>query len=173
MEIIQWMEKLTAILEKSSIFLAARFILGFYLIIIVVVILLILFQLYRKGYLTEVMAGSGRVNLRATKDKSQKRWDKIIQRLNSNQPNDHKAAVLEAAHFFNEILTIADYPGETLGEKLNKLEVDQFENIDQIKEANLIKNQIVQEENFVISQEEARRVVEIFGESLQFLEVIN
>ena len=67
----------------------------------------------------------------------------------------------------------AGYAGETLGEKLNQMKENQFSNIDQLKEANLIKNKIVQEENFMIAQNEARQIVEIFADGLKIMEVID
>lgn len=173
MEIIQWMENINKILEKSVFFLTFRFILAFYLIITFIAVILILIRLFQKDYLTELLVGAGRPNFKNQKSQAQKRWQKIIDRLDSNQSNDYKAAILEAASFFNETLGAAGYAGETLGEKLNQMKENQFSNIDQLKEANLIKNKIVQEENFMIAQNEARQIVEIFADGLKIMEVID
>ncbi|HHX58165.1 MAG TPA: hypothetical protein GX706_00120 [Candidatus Moranbacteria bacterium] len=173
METIQWMEEINSVLGDSALFLTFRFLLAFYLIIILITTVLLLIQLFRLGYLTELLVGAGRPNFKAQKSRAQKRWQKIVDRLKSDQSNEYKAAVLEAANFLNETLEAAGYAGETLGEKLNQMSEGQFENIEQLKEANLIKNKIVQEDSFTIGQDEARQTIEIFAEGLRLLEVID
>ena len=102
----------------------------------------------------------------------QLRWDETKERIESQNPNEWKAAILESANMLNEVLGIIGYEGVVLGEKLEGMLPSQLENLEEVKEANKVKNRIVNDEDFVISQLEARKIVDTFANALRFLEAI-
>jgi len=169
MEIIEAMDNFNNILETSFLFRAFKFMLGTYLIILAVTIGLMLWRLLNVGYFTILQTGQ---EFPLVKGKMQEEWEESQERLKTDMPNEWKAAVLEVANMLNEILGIVGYPGTTLGERLDNLLPNQLENLQQAKEANKIKNKIVQDEGFTISNEEARQTVEVFAESLRYFEAI-
>lgn len=170
MEIIEFIDNINSSLETSFMFRAFKFILGFYLIIMTVAIVLMLWKLIKLGYFILLQTGQ---EFPLTKGKMQESWEESQGRLRADDPDEWKAAVLEVANMLSELLGIVGYKGETLGERLDNMLPNQLENLEQVKEANKIKNKIVQDETFAITQEEARQTAEVFGESLRYFEAIN
>ena len=169
MEVIEFIENFNKTLEQSFLFRSLKFVLGFYLIIMATAIALMVWRLVRFDYFVILQAGE---EVARTKGKMSKRWDETRARLESDDPNEWKAAVLEAAGMLNEVLGIVGYEGATLGEKLENLLPNQLDNLDEAKEANKIKNQIVQDEQFQMTREEAQQTADVFAESLRFFEAI-
>ncbi len=172
MEIINFLQKTIDTLERSNIFVAARFLIGFYMLVIVAAMILIAYRLHTFGYFKEALVGVGRINIKAQRDKAQKKWAAILERLQGDNPDNHKAAVLQAANFFNEILAAVGYEGETLGEKFEKMEGNQFDNLADLKQANQLKNKIVQQEDFELDKETATEAVAAFEDALKNIEAI-
>ncbi len=170
MEIIEFINNINNDLESSYIFLTFRFILGFYLIIMAIAIVLMMWRLIKLGFFILLQTGQ---EFPSTKGKMQESWEESQERLKVGDPDEWKAAVLEVANTLNEILGIVGYKGETLGERLDNMLSNQLENLEQVKEANKIKNKIVQDESFSLTREEARETMEVFGESLRYFEAIN
>ncbi len=168
MELIEIMEKARAFLERSFFFKTARFVIGLYLIIMIVVVAGVL---YRIGKIYWVILFTGQ-EFPVTKGRTQKKWEKLKGYLETNNPSQWKVAILEASKMLYEILDIIGYKGKTLGEKLNVMLPSQLENLEEVKEANLIKNKIVRDDEFQLSKEEARRVVNVFAQALKFFEAI-
>jgi hypothetical protein len=73
----------------------------------------------------------------------------------------------------NEVLEIIGYEGETLGKKLSNLIPEQLENLETIKQANEVKNEIVKNSEYKITKEEAEKLVNTFGDALKFFEAVN
>jgi hypothetical protein len=169
-QIIQYLDQAGDFLNQSFIFRGLKFVLAFYLIVMTIASILIIIRLVKFQYLKVLLYGQ---ETPVTTGKMQKRWNKLEDRLDSPDPNQWKAAVLEAATMLSEILGIIGYEGKTLGERLSQLQPAQLENLEQVKEANQIKNKIVQDSHFNLSKEDAERVVEVFGEALEFYEAVN
>jgi hypothetical protein len=170
MEILEYLEKMNDALEKSLGFRAFKMILAFYLIIMVIAIILMIYRLATKlGYFVVLQHGQ---EVPTAKGKMQLRWDETRERIESQNPNEWKAAILESANMLNEVLGIIGYEGALLGEKLEGILPSQLENLEEVKEANRVKNRIVNDEDFVISQLEAQKIVDTFANSLRFLEAI-
>ena len=170
MEIIEALEKFNSFLNQSFIFRSVKALLAFYMIVIVLVLLGILYRTGR-SYWTVLMAGQEFPSM--TKGKFQKRWEDILALINSTDSRNWKIAILESAQMLDEVLKTTKHPGDTLGERLNGLVESQLKNLEEVKQANKIKNKIVQEEGFDISQEEAMKIIGIFGDSLRFFELID
>ncbi len=170
MEIVEVLEKMNSFLEQSFIFRSIKALLGFYVVVIVIVLLGVLFRI-GKTYWVVLVAGQEFPSV--TKGKFQKRWDRVQSLIMTEDSMNFKIAILESAQMLDEILKISQYSGDTLGDKLNGMIDVQLRNLEQVKEANKIKNKVVQDGGFDVSKEEARKIVEIFGDSLRFFEVID
>lgn len=169
MELIIFLEKMNDTLEKSFAFRAFKFVLAFYMIILVIVIAIIIYRLVKSGYYVMLRTGQEE---RTTKGKMQIRWEETKERLESQNPNEWKAAILEVSSMLNEVLGVVGYEGVLLGEKLEGMLPSQLDGLEQVKEANKVKNRVVNDETFVISQEDTKKTVESFAKALRFLEAI-
>jgi hypothetical protein len=158
-------------LEQLYWFRAFKFILGFYLIIMAITVALILFRLVKKySYWTTLTAGQE--FKKVGRGKFQIKWEKVMKRVNSSEEDSWKVAVLEAAQMLDEVFKIVKYDGDTLGDRLENITSAQLDNLEEVKGANEVKNKIVQDEKFQITQEEAKKAVTIFGDALKFFEAI-
>ncbi len=169
MGILEFFDNIIATLEQSNIFVGLRFLMGFYLFLMVAALILLVYRFIKLKYLLVFTVGLDRPQIRG---KAQKRWDGIKALAASDDPNKWKAAILEAASMLNGILDVAGYDGDTLGEKLDSILPAHMDNLEGIKEANKVKNQIVQDENYELSLEEAKRVLGVFEEALRSIEAI-
>lgn len=170
MDILEFLEKMNDTLEKSLGFKAFKMVLGFYLIMMAVAIALMIYRLATKlSYFVVLQHGQ---ELPTAKGKMQLRWDETKERIEGQNPNEWKAAILESANMLNEVLGIVGYEGGALGEKLEGMLPSQLENLEEVMEANKVKNRIVNDEDFSISQLDARKVVDTFANALRFLEAI-
>jgi hypothetical protein len=92
-----------------------------------------------------------------------KRWDLVLQHINSDSPNDWRQAIIEADTILEDMVFRAGYPGETLGEKMRGIEKSDFNTIDEAWEAHKVRNKIAHEgSQFQISKREALRVVDLY-----------
>ena len=170
MEILEYLEKANNVLEVSFIFRGFKFVLGFYLILMAITISLMVWRMVKIGYLTLLRTGQ---EFPVVKGKMQQRWEEVQEWLRSNDPAQWNAAVLESATILNEILGTIGYAGQNLGEKLDVLLPNQMDNLEQAKEANKVKNKIVNDPDFRLKQQEAEQIVEVFAESLRYFEAIS
>lgn len=109
----------------------------------------------------------------SVENKNRKRWNLVIEHVNSEEPNNWKMAVLEADIMLDEMLDIQQYHGQSVGDKLKLVEKSDFNTIDMAWEAHKVRNQIAHEGNqFMLSQREARRVVNLYEQVFNEFEYI-
>lgn len=90
-----------------------------------------------------------------TKRKSLKGWEQIKKRIITSVQQEWKVAVLEADKILNEILKMAGYLGNDLGKKLDILTKENLSNLDEIKKAHLLANQIMKDPGMELKKEDA------------------
>ena len=72
---------------------------------------------------------------------------------------------MEADILLDELLDAMKYRGESIGEKLKKIELSDFTTLDLAWEAHRIRNQVAHEgSEFLLSDREARRVIKLYEE---------
>jgi len=93
------------------------------------------------------------------------RWQKIMMLTDSENSNDWRAAIMEADTILDEIVTRIGYHGENLGEKMRGIEKSDFNTLDHAWEAHKVRNKIAHDGgDFVLTQREAKRVINLFGQ---------
>lgn len=104
--------------------------------------------------------------------RSIKGWWQIQKRLLSKNQNDWKLAILEADYILNEILKMSGYLGINLEDKLDLITEAQLSNVEEIMTAHKIRDKIAADPSFVITQEEAIEVINIYKKSFIELNLI-
>ncbi|MEK7120904.1 MAG: hypothetical protein AAB840_02330 [Patescibacteria group bacterium] len=90
-------------------------------------------------------------------------WQTILGKLDSTNPNDWKAGILEADTILDELVKRMGYDGENLGERMKNIEKSDFTTLDDAWEAHKIRNRIAHgSSDFVLTQREAKRAIELF-----------
>lgn len=166
MDILQIIQDINQYLDRFYWFKAYKFILALYLIIMLVAIILMCIKLYKLGYFTVAMTGQ-EFNYIPKKGYLEF-WTPIVERLQSSNPSEWKVAVIEAADLVDRAFKTIKYPGDTLGEKLEQMNANQVPNLEELKEAVKVRNAVVQQADYQLTQEKAREAVVEFGKVLQF-----
>lgn len=91
------------------------------------------------------------------------KWEKVQEHINSANAGDWRLAILEADILLDELLDAMKYRGESIGEKLKKIEPSDFTTLPLAWEAHKIRNQVAHEgSEFLLSEPEARRVIKLY-----------
>lgn len=106
-----------------------------------------------------------------SKNKAEDRFRSIERRLESNNPSQYKVAVLEADQFADEVLRESGYDGANMGERLAGIQPGQLQSYEALKAAHTVRNRIVNEQNFMVSREEAQALVEEYKQLFRELEL--
>ena len=88
------------------------------------------------------------------------RWKKVTDLIGSANENDWKQAILEADTMLDDILTGLGYQGESIGEKLKRVQSGDFKSLDDAWEAHKIRNQIAHDGSaFQLTHHEANQTI--------------
>ena len=101
-------------------------------------------------------------------DHLNRRWDRVITHVQSENPSDWRLSILEADIILSELLDRMGYSGENVGEKLQRIEKSDFNTLDDAWEAHKVRNLIAhQGSDYVLSQREAQRVVSLYANTFR------
>ena len=106
-----------------------------------------------------------------SKDRSLRVWKQILVRLQSEDSNNWRLAILECDHILNEILKMSGYLGN-MDEKLPNLTEEQLANIEDVRRAHIVRDKIYIDPAFPITREEAIDVVKIYEQSFRDLNLL-
>lgn len=98
--------------------------------------------------------------------KVERQWQEIKKKLEMGMESEWKLAVIEADKILDNALNRMGFGGADLGERLTKLTAVSLPNIEEIKEAHKIRDNIIHDANYRISLEDVRRVVAIYEKAL-------
>ena len=156
---------------NSQFMFFVKIILGIYLAVILIDIVLLLIL---KGMPSQIRVGLRGMDVPlVSKNKMQKRWDKVKIRLDSGNVSQYKVAIIEADAIADEILGGIGYKGANMAEKLERVEPAHIDDhLEALKGAHQIRNRIVHEENFEIDQRLAVAVVGVYENFLRYLEYL-
>ncbi|MFA6183802.1 MAG: hypothetical protein WC682_01730 [Parcubacteria group bacterium] len=154
----------------SGFFWFIKFILAIYVVVLFVDIVLLLIVRGLGGDLRNVVKGAPMPLV--SKKKMQRTWQEIENRLKTKSISQYKVAILEADKLVDEVLMNIGFGGVNMKERLEKANVNQVEEIDNLIEAHEIRNKIIQDDNFHVDKTEAARVIELYREFLDNMEII-
>ncbi|MFC1645004.1 hypothetical protein ACFL08_03185 [Patescibacteria group bacterium] len=154
----------------SRFFLVIKFVLGVYAIVLFIDIVLLLIL---RGLGSDFTVGWKGANVPSeSRGKMAKKWSVIMKRLDGENISQYKASVLEADAIVDNVLEKIGYPGENMNERLQNITAIQIENIDDLRAAHDIRNNIVYDQGYEITIEEARSTLGIFEKFLHDLEIM-
>lgn len=100
-----------------------------------------------------------------------KKWAKINRRLESNSKSDYKMAIIEGDDFLKEVLKEMKYKGDFLDDILKEVNSRVLPSVEEVKKANEIRNKIMHNPDFDITQEQAKNILKIYHQALRELEM--
>ena len=94
----------------------------------------------------------------------------IYKKVAGDSPSDWKIAVIEADKILDQVLKQKGFSGGSLGERLNQMvPADLPEIYEDVWEAHKMRNRIVHEPDFEVSQSESRQIVAVYEKALKKL----
>lgn len=99
-------------------------------------------------------------------------WAKILKRLNKRSESEWKIAIIEADSFLGQILEKMGYQGETLGERLQKVDATILPSLSIVWQAHKLRNNIVHDPDFKISRNEVETNIRFYEKALRDLNVL-
>jgi hypothetical protein len=103
--------------------------------------------------------------------KIEKDWRKIKIRLETGLESEYKLAVIETDNMLDEMLTRMRFEGDGLGGKLEKMTTATLANLEEVKQAHKVRNNIIHDPNYKISLEEAKKVLDVYEKAFKNLDV--
>jgi len=100
------------------------------------------------------------------------RWKKIEERLKSKNEADLKLAVLEADELLGKVMDEIGYQGKDLNEKLERITEEIISNLKELKEVRKVRDDIVEDPTFRLTEEEAKRVLKVYEKALKDLQAL-
>lgn len=151
-----WLWKGLVVFFSTSVLVSTiKLFLFVYVVVLVVDIVMLLMLRGVSSNIKTMLYGNKRPIL--SKSKAITRWEKILARLKDANPSQYKVAILEADAFAEEIFAGMGYKGNTMAEKLDAIHEGQIETKNLLVEAHQIRNRIIHEADFSLSQEEAEK----------------
>lgn len=102
----------------------------------------------------------------------QRRWRRVKERISSGIEAELKLAIIEADEILDEALKNLGYREGTLTERLVELSDDIIPNIKDLQLAHQKRNAIVEDPSFRLSAQDAKKIMEIYEKSLEYLQAI-
>lgn len=91
-----------------------------------------------------------------------KRWDGVLKQMESENPADWKLAIIEADSMLEAMVRKFGYTG-SLGEMLKKIDVSEFNTINEAWQAHKVRNHIAhQGASFLFSKRQAKLTIELY-----------
>jgi len=92
-----------------------------------------------------------------------KRWQKVLDLINSPNESDWRLAIIEADTMLHAILTRMQYAGDSIGEMLKGVERSDMKTLNDAWEAHKVRNRIAHEGSAVaLSKHEAEHAINLY-----------
>jgi len=139
-------------------------VLGVVAAVIVLIVLIVLIVWLKRRLSRPEMYGMSR-------EAVQKKWAQIIETSKMNGQMGLKLALVEADNLLDAALKSIVMPGETLGERL-KVACYKYPKLKDVWWAHKLRNQLVHQSDFRLSDRETRRALDEFEKALKVLNVL-
>lgn len=158
----------------SGLFLIIKILAGIYATVLFLDIILLIIQRGVAGNMREKFLGMDAPRaIMDKKEKTKEAWEIISKKLESDNPVDYKVAIIEADDFIDEIVKELKYEGKNFGERLENIPEEHIVNVAGMKQAHQVRNKIIHDDNFVLSQNDALGVMSQYEEFLRSFQIID
>ncbi len=154
----------------STFFLMIKFFLAIYSAVLIVDVILLIHLGNVRNQLRAMHKGDSSV--KTTKRQDIRIWNAIIERLNSDDEDQYKVAILEADQFVFKALEIQGYSGDNFAERLAQLPAGSFTSIGFVRDVHTLSNKIVQNTNVSVTQEQAKNALGVYEKFLKNIDYL-
>ena len=103
--------------------------------------------------------------------KVRRRWQKVMQRLDSDDASEHKLAIIEADALLDEMLKKMKLAGDSIEERLEKISPFMIASVEELKIAHQKRNSIVYDVDYRLNPQEARRILLSYQKAFEELDL--
>lgn len=100
-------------------------------------------------------------------------WQAVLDKVEGDNPDAYKTAVLEADKIFDDLLKRMGYAGADMGGRLKQVTRERVPNLDDIWQAHKIRNRIAHEPDFQVTRAQAKMAVEAYRQAITALGALN
>ena len=100
-------------------------------------------------------------------------WKKIVERAKSEDQSTRKLAVIEADDVLTKVLNEMSYEGDDLEEALSGVGKEIIPNKKDLLEAHKVRRDMVYDPNYELSEEDAKKIIETYEETLNDLQLLD
>ena len=104
--------------------------------------------------------------------KLKRKWNALKKQLDSESDSAYKLAMIEADKILDDILNQAGYQGETTNERLVQMDESKLSNIEKVRRAHRLRNEIVHDLEVKVSKTEVKEAIENIEKALQELSAL-
>ena len=170
MEFLEMIKTPNQFLEQYAVFRGLKFVMAVYLIILFLdIVILLYFLVIEKHYWWDFSFGRSMPKIRGIMSK---RWREIVNIVRNKESEKYKMAVIEARDALFEVFSRIGYDGKDLKQQLDLMIGYQVSNLNELKEANLVAEEILKDANYRLSEEVAKKTLLAFGKALWEMEAI-
>ena len=120
----------------------------------------------------EVKESIGAVSQIKEKGKMVQKWKDIVVKAESHIESDRKMAVIEADKLMDELIKRIGFKGKDMGERLKQINSSQISNINDIWQAHKIRNNLVHDAYFKLTENDTGYVIRVYGNTLEELGIL-
>lgn len=167
------LEILSDFLESNIgrvLFLFIKIFFEVFTIILFLVIVILVIKTRPANLIQEAIEGVEAAQLE--REKFQRKWKSVIEKLELRDEENLKSAVVEADQLLDEALKKLKCFGETISDRLKKLPPKSLSNLDEIKKAHELRNNVVYEDDFQLNFDDARKAIKTFEKAFKELEML-
>lgn len=167
------LEILSDFLESNIgtiLFLFIKIFFEVFTIILFLVIVILVIKTRPANLIQEAIEGVEAAQLE--REKFQRKWKSVIEKLELRDEENLKSAVVEADQLLDEVLKKLKCFGETTSDRLKKLPPKSLSNLDEIKKAHELRNNVVYEDDFQLNFDDARKAIKAFEKAFKELEML-
>ncbi len=159
--------------EQLAIVRTIKFLLFVYVLVLFIdIVILLSFRGVTRDLRMNLFGTDQRPIFLSRPRKAERQWEKLYARLRSENVSQYKVAILEADALADKIMASSKWSGTNLGERIASVHPGQVESLDALREAHAVRNQIVNKEGFEVSREEAERVLGLYAQFLEEMELL-
>ena len=100
------------------------------------------------------------------------KWQQIKKRLETGIESEAKLSIIEADKILDDTLKRMEFGGASLGERLERLTAASLPNIEEVKLAHKIRNNIIHDPTYRLDLEEAKKVISAYEKALTDLQTL-
>lgn len=155
-----WLVYAAEFIQQSFLFSAIKAFLLVYVTVLMIDLVLLLWLRGMGDDLRYMLHGTSRPLI--SKSQMIIRWEKILERIETGNPSQYKAAVLEAEALAEEILTGIGWKGENMDNRLASVTDAQLESRPGLLAAHQVRNAVIQDREYQLSREEALSTLDLY-----------